>query len=195
MLDMESRVINNTYIPFSIRIRKKHSQMLGEGFIFKVLLYCLFLSTLAVNASFAIIIDRLAAYVDDTAITLSEFDIEFQKMSKATPDISKKEVMDSIINRILLIKEAKKIRLDANTEDELVNLYLDIKIRSRLFVKDEEIMNFYKEYIGEFKGQDYLLVKDQIENYLLEKELNDILKKHIEELRRNAEIKVFITDK
>lgn len=195
MLDTESRVINNTYIPFSIRIRKKHTQMLGEGFIFKVLLYCLFLSTLAVNTSHAIIIDRLAAYVDDTAITLSEFDIEFRKMTKATPDISKKEVMDSIINRILLIKEARKIRLDANTEDELVNLYLDIKIRSRLFVKEEEIVNFYKEYIGEFKGQDYLLVKDQIEYYLLEKELNDILKKHIEELRRNAEIKVFITDK
>ncbi len=195
MLDTESKVINNTYIPFSIRIRKKHTQMLGEGFIFKVLLYCLFLSTLAVNASHAIIIDRLAAYVDDTAITLSEFDIEFRKMTKATPDISKKEVMDSIINRILLIKEARKIRLDANTEDELVNLYLDIKIRSRLFVKEEEIVNFYKEYIGEFKGQDYLLVKDQIEYYLLEKELNDILKKHIEELRRNAEIKVFITDK
>lgn len=195
MLDMKSGVINNTYTPFSIRIRKKHMQMLGEGFIFKVLLYCLFLSTLAVNASNAIIIDRLAAYVDDTAITLSEFDIEFQKMSKATPNISKKEVMDSIINRILLIKEARKIKLDANTEDELINLYLDIKIRSRLFVKDEEIVNFYKEYIGEFKGQDYLLVKDQIENYLLQKEFNDILKKHIEELRQNAEIRVFIIDK
>lgn len=161
----------------------------------KVLFGNLLFLMLSINYSYGIIIDRLAAYVGDTAITLSEFEIEFQRMSKTTPDLSKNEVMDSMINRILLIKEARKIRLDAHSEDELVNLYLDIKIKSRLFIKEEEIVDFYKTYIGEFKGEDYLLIKDQIENYLLEKELNDILKKHIEELRQNAEIKVLITDK
>ncbi len=148
-----------------------------------------------VNFSHGIIIDRLAAYVDDSAITFSEFEEEFRKFNNSGTDITQKEVIDSMINRLLLVKEARKIRFDSHSEDELINHYLDIKIRSRLFVKEDEVVNFYKKNIEQFKGQDYYLVKDQIEEYLLEKEFNDILKKHIQELRQKAEIKVLIKDK
>lgn len=149
----------------------------------------------SINHSYGIIIDRLAAYVDDSAITFSEFEEEFQKFSNSAANITQKEVLDSMINRLLLIKEARNIRFDSHSEDELLNHYLDIKIRSRLFIKEDEVVNFYKKNIEEFKGQDYHLVKDQIEAYLLEKEFNDILKKHIEELRQKAEIRVLIKDK
>jgi len=195
---MKSIVLNLISFSELLPAWKRLAQMFRECLIAKVLhcfLILMFFTMLEVSISHGIVIDRLAAYVNDTAITLSGFNMEFQKMSKTTPDISKKEVINSIINRTLLIKEARKMRLEANTEDELVNLYLDIKIRSRLFITEDAIFNFYKEYIGEFKGHDYLLVKDQIETYLLEKEFNEILKKHIEELRQNAEIKIFITNK
>lgn len=148
-----------------------------------------------VECSFAIIIDRIIAYVDDYAITLSEFNQEFQKMKKNNVKITEQDAIDSIINRLLLIKEAKKTRLDANSEDELLNLYLDIKIRSRIFIKEETVLDFYKKNIDSFKGHDYQDIKEQIEIYLHEKEFNDNLKQHIEELRQKAEIKVFISDK
>ncbi len=154
----------------------------------------LFIMFLA-ECSYAIVIDRLAAYIDDSAITLSEFNQEFQKMKKNNSKITKQEAIDSIINHQLLIKEARKTRLDANSEDELLNLYLDIKIRSRIFIKEETVLDFYNKNINSFKGHDFQDIKEQIEIYLHEKEFNDNLKQHIEELKQKAEIKVFISDK
>jgi hypothetical protein len=144
---------------------------------------------------YGIIIDRLVAYVDDTAITLSELEYEFGKVSKATTQMSKKEILNSMINRILLLKEARKIRLEAQTDDELINAYVDIKIKSRIFVREEDISDFYKKHHQEFKGQDELLVRDEIEKYLLEKEFNDILRQHLRELWQLSDIKILFTDK
>lgn len=145
--------------------------------------------------SYGIIIDKLAAYVDDTAITLSDLQNETGKIRETVPYMTQKEILNSMINRLLLLKEARKIRLEAQTDDELINAYLDIKIKSRIFIKEDDITEFYKKHSEEFKGQDELLVRDQIEKYLLEKEFNDILKKHLEELWQLAEIKILITDK
>ncbi len=177
---MQIMEIKKTYISFKSSVK-----------YLTFLLFCM----LPLNYSHGIVIDRLAAYVDDTAITLSDLQDELKKIRETDPEITEKEVIESMINRTLLIKEAKKIRLDARTDDEFINAYLDIKIKSRLFVKEDEISEFYKKHIGEFRGQDYLAVKGDIEKYLLEKEFNEILKKHLEELRRQAEIKILLTDK
>lgn len=139
-----------------------------------------------------IVIDRLVAYVDDYAITLSELDMQFEKMSKVSPSITKKEVIESIINKILLLKEAKKLRLDFSTEEDLINHYLEMAIRSRLTIKEEEVFDFYKKNVQSAKNEDYFDLKDQIEKYLLEQQFNTLLKKHIDELRQKANIRVFI---
>lgn len=139
-----------------------------------------------------IVIDRLVAYVDDYAITLSELDMQFEKMSKVSPSITKKEVIESIINKILLIKEAKKLRLDFSTEEDLINHYLEMAISSRLTIKEEEVFDFYKKNVQSAKNEDYFDLKDQIEKYLLEQQFNTLLKKHIDELRQKANIRVFI---
>lgn len=145
--------------------------------------------------SSTIIIDRLVAYVDDQAITLSELEGEARKIVKTNPQITQKELLESLINRLLLLKEARKIKLEAQSEEELINAYIDIRIKSRIFIKEEHVSEFYDKHKDEFKGQDELLVREQIEKYLLEKEFNDILKKHLEELRQMAEIKILVTDK
>ncbi len=139
-----------------------------------------------------IVIDRLVAYVDDYAITLSELNMQFEKMSKLSPSITKKEVIESIINKILLINEAKKLRLDFSTDEDLINHYLEIAIRSRLSIKEEEVFDFYKRNVQSAKNEDYFYLKEQIEKYLLEQQFNTLLKKHIDELRRKANIRVFI---
>lgn len=140
--------------------------------------------------SSAEIIDRVVAYVDDTAITLSEFEKTYNEMRVAIKDITKEEVINSMINRVLLLHEARKMRLEAPTKDELIKDYIDIKIRSPIFVRESDIVEFYKTHIDRFKGVDYLRVRDEIESYLFEVKTNRRLQSHLEELRANAEIKI-----
>lgn len=136
------------------------------------------------------VIDRVVAYVDDAAITLSEFQENLIKMKASFSDITEKEVIDSMINRLLLIKEARKMRLEGLTGDELLRDYIDIKIRSSVFINEDNIRQFYIEHSDEFKGADYLSVRDEIEQYLFELEINRQLKKHIKDLRGNVEVRI-----
>jgi hypothetical protein len=130
------------------------------------------------------------AYVDDTAITLSEFQENYIKMKETVTDITEEDVINSMINRLLLIKEAKKMKLEAPTDDELLKEYIDIKIGSLILIKEDAISQFYMEHMNEFKGRDYLSVRDEIEKYLFELETNRQLKMHLDELRGNTEVKV-----
>ncbi len=95
-----------------------------------------------------------------------------------------------MINRILLLQEAKKMRLEAPDDDQLVQQYIDIKLKSAIIIREEDVERFYDENGGQFKGQDYLAVRDQIEKYLFELETNKRLKNQIKELRAKSDIKI-----
>ncbi len=138
----------------------------------------------------ATIKDCVVAFVDNTAITLSELEEEYAKSQKATPDISKEEVLNAMVNRVLLLKEAKKMRLEAPSEDELLKEYIDLKIRVFIKIREKEISDFYQKHIDSFQGKEFEAVREEIENYLVEAELNRLLKKHIEELRKKAYVKI-----
>jgi|SRR5208283_994862 len=136
------------------------------------------------------ILERVVAYVNNTAITLSEFQQNAQRTRKRLGNISDSDIINSMINNLLLLQEAEKIRLEAQDKDELVRDYIDIKIKSSIRIREEDMERFYDENRGRFKGRDYLTVRDEIEKYLLELETNKQLKKHIEELRAKADIKI-----
>lgn len=138
----------------------------------------------------ATIRDRVVAFVDNTAITLSELEEEYSKSLKVTPGITKEEVLNAMVNRVLLLREAKKIRLEAPSEDELLKEYIDLKIRPFIKIKEEEILYFYQKHIEDFQGREFETVREEIENYLAEAELNRLLKMHIDKLRRKAYIKI-----
>ncbi|MGO9614711.1 MAG: hypothetical protein ACLPX5_16990 [Dissulfurispiraceae bacterium] len=142
----------------------------------------------------AAILDRVVAFVDDRAITLSEFEETYKTMKEQSPSITAEEIINSMINRLLLLKEANKIRLEGPSDDELVKEYINIKIRSMILIKDNEIKAFYVSHADEFRGQEFDAVKDDIEKYLIEKETNEQLKKHLDELRLHAEIKIQLTN-
>lgn len=167
-----------------LRLRKKFNVLFALSFLFFT-----FTSTFI---CFSEVIDRAVAYVDDTAITLSEFQENYIKMKKEAAGITEEDVINSMINRLLLIKEAKKIKLEAPTDDELLKDYIDIKIRSLIIIKEDAVKQFYMEHINEFRGRDYLSVRDEIENYLFEMQTNRQLKRHLEDLRANADIKINI---
>ena len=134
--------------------------------------------------------DRVVAYVDTTAITLSELETRYIDTRKVTPDITREEVLNTMINRVLLLREARKLRLEAPSEDELLKEYIDLKVRTLIRVKEEDIQDFYDKHKDEFEGKDLEDVRDTIENYLVEHQLNEQLKAHISELRKNTCVKV-----
>lgn len=153
------------------------------------LLFTFFYST-----SSAKLIDKVVAYVNDTAITYSEVKENYEITKKTIPDITIKDIILSMINRQLLIEDAKNLRLEAENEDEMIKLYIDLKIGSLIFIKEEDIINFYNQHEQEFKGKEYLTVREEIERYLFHLEMNKRIKKHLEELRLKNEVKILITD-
>ena len=105
-------------------------------------------------------------------------------------DITREEVLHTMVNRLLLLREARKIKLEALTEDELLQDYIDLKIRAFIRVNEEDIVNFYEEHIEDFQEKDLETVRDDIENVLIEKALNEHLKSHIDELKKKSCVKI-----
>lgn len=134
--------------------------------------------------------DRVAAFVDDEAITNSELQEQYLETLKITPDITKDEVLNTMINRILIMREARKYRIERPSPDEVIKEYIDLKERAFIRVPETEIEKYYKENSGMFSGKEYDDVRDDIEQYLIEKELNVRLKETLRELRKTAYIKI-----
>lgn len=135
-------------------------------------------------------VDRVVAFVDDEAITLSELDQRFEDIQKLSPVSNKDQVLDSLINRKILLREAKKYRIEAPTEDEIINEYIDLKIRAYIRVLEADIENFYRDNIEQFSGKSLGDVRDEIETYLTEKEINERLNNELIKLREGSYIKI-----
>lgn len=134
------------------------------------------------------IIDRVVAYVDDYAITMYDLQEAKKEFMQNNIEIDFQALIDSVINKILLVKEAKKMRLDTSDTKDPIKEYIDIKIRSLIFIKDEDIHRFYSENKDRFEELPLSSVKDKIEQYLTEQEVNKQLKQHIAELRQKSNI-------
>jgi hypothetical protein len=169
---------------------KKQQKKFSESFFILARYFLVIIALLfSINSLlYAGIKDRVVAFVDDTAITLSELDEAYSDSIKLTPEITKEEVLNSMINRILLLREAKKLRLNAPTDEEILKEYISLRLRPH--IKEEDVVDFYKKHIDDFHGKDFETVREEIEHYLNEKEFNQLLKNHIDELREKAYIKI-----
>jgi hypothetical protein len=168
---------------------RSEEQKLILRFIFSVLVV---LSLVIGHWSLVIgeIRDRVVAYIDDTAITLSELEMKYAETLKVIPNTTKEDVLNTMINRSILLREAKKIRLESPSEDELLREYIDLRIRTFILIKDEELFDFYEKHLEDFQGEKFEAVRAEIEKYLIEKKINERLKLHILELREDACIKI-----
>ena len=164
--------------------------------------FCLLLSA----SLHAELLDRVVAVVDDEVIMLSEFNEAFQKALNSGFEVTQEEVLDGLINRILLLREAKKAKrthiFSASTRRDdniLINEYIEKRVKAFIHIPLDEIELFYeknKEFFlpqGEPEGRDngnnFYDVRDQIESYLIEVEVNKRLINHIEKLRKKAYIR------
>ncbi len=157
-----------------------------------VYLLLVFHFLLFASISFAAIFDRVVAFVDNQAITLSEFREQYRKALRVSPDITDDEVINTMINRLLLLRDAKKYRIEAPSPEEIIKEYINLKIRASITVGESEIEAFYKTNINRFPGKELEDVRGEIEKYLTEKELNERLKETLRDLRKNAYIKIQI---
>lgn len=166
-----------------IKERKKLFKVLPLVTVCYLLFACSLLSAAGIK-------DRVVAFVDNDAITLSELEMRYYDAVKITSDITQEEVLNTMVNRLLLLREAKKIRLEAPSEDELLKEYIELKIRAFIRIKEEELKDFYSKNISKFEGKELDSARDDIENYLVEHEVNQRLKAHINELRGKSCVKM-----
>jgi hypothetical protein len=172
-----------------------------------LLVPCVAITGLLSASSHAEVLDRVVAIVDDEVITLSEFNETYQKASYSGMEITREEVLDGMINRSLLLKQVKRFNIKYSTvvqtiedENELINEYIERRLKPFIRIPFEEIELFYKRNKESFLSQripedrentkDLYDVRDEVETYLIEKELNKRLITHIEELRKEAYIKI-----
>lgn len=162
-----------------------------------VILFCLvftFYVSRFTGDSHAAVTDRVIAFVDDQAITLSELEENYKTAGSLTPDITRREVLNTMINRMILLKEAKKYRIEAPTIEEVMKEYIDLKIRAFIRVNDADIEKFYKANMQNFKGKEYEDVRDEIDMYLTEKTVNERLKETLSDLRKKAYIRIYLNE-
>ncbi len=144
------------------------------------------------SESYAALSDRVIAFVDDHAITLSELEESYKSASALSGTITHAEVLNTMINRVILLKEARKYRIEAPTLDEVLKEYIDLKIRAYIRVNDADIEKFYSENALNFPGKSYEDVRDEIDMFLTEKLLNDRLKEGLNELKKKAYIRIYL---
>jgi len=163
----------------------------GKCAIFLIVLLFAFLFHFRLcSLLYARISDGVVAYVDNIAITLSDLEGRYEETIKVNPNITREEVLTTMINRTLMLREAKKMRLEAPSEDQLLQEYIDLRVKAFIRIRDEEIKEFYDKHVTDFQGKEFEAVRDEIENYLIQNELNQRLKVHIGELRGKACVRI-----
>lgn len=142
------------------------------------------------------VLDRVVAVVNDEIILFSQVEEAFQEANDAALEVTREEVLDGLINRILLLSQAKNIKrkhiYSGTTEREdniLINEYIEKRLKAFIRIPYNELELFYQEN-REFFTEDFLGVRDEIEAYLIEIELNKKLSEHLEKLRGEAYIRV-----
>lgn len=142
-----------------------------------------------ISTVFPEVIDRVVAYVDNYVITLRDFKNMAEKMKEKMPEIKNEEILEIMLNRALLLKNAKELFIEGN-EEEIINNYIELKIKSAILISEGQIREYYEQNKTQFKDIPYPSIRNEIEKYLFEKELNKKLKEHIEKLKEDTEIKI-----
>lgn len=176
-------------------MREKYTSvlvMLSEYFmqcsvVFTFLLLC------CIGTAHGRIIDRVVASIDDLAITESELREKHQELLKVNKDITVAEALQNMINRNMLLKDAKKYRMEGE-ESEVIKQYIDLKIRALIVIQENEVRKYFNNHQEEFEGQKYETVYQDIVKYLTELQVNERLKLQIEKLRSGASIRIMLDD-
>lgn len=164
------------------------SNLLVVGvFVFNIGIYC-----------HAEMLDRVVAIINDDVILHSAFSKAFETAMEYDPDVTESDVLDEMIDRLLLLKEARKFRLTSSDDEQgkvkddkvIIKEYIDVRLKGFIHVPYEDVEYYYYQKKDSFSDKDFFDVRNEIEEYLIEQELNIKLIEYIEDLKRNAYIRV-----
>lgn len=136
------------------------------------------------------VVDKVAAFVDDYAITMRELDAAFDKAISRQPQITRAEVLESMISHYLLLREARKAHLEYEDEDKSISEFLSIKIHSTIRIHEDRIREYYNSNLFDYRDRTYDQAREDIENLMIEKEFQVKLKAQLRELRDGSRIRV-----
>ncbi len=138
------------------------------------------------------VIDRVAAFVDDYAITERDLDGAYAKAAAADRTVTRAAVLNSIIDRYLLVREARRAHIDYNDDETAVTEFLNIKVRSAILIPEDKMRGYYDAHPDEFAGKSYEDARDAIERTMMEEEFNRRLLELIKQLRASSSIRVLV---
>lgn len=138
------------------------------------------------------IIEKVVAVIDNEVITLTELNDAYEKEVKVRTYVTKQELLNEMIDRALLIKEAQKFLGGEKfkNHNELINHYIDRRIRAFTRIPFEDIEAAYTENKDKYKDRKFYEVKEEIEKELIEEQVQIRLREEKEKLRKEAIIKV-----
>ena len=155
---------------------------------FKLVCVLFVLWFLSLQSVQAVVIDRVVAFVNDVAITQSDLVDKYEASKKINEKATYQVVLNTMINRILLLNEAKRYRMESETDDGLIEQYIDVKIPAAIRISEKDIRKYYDDNQEHFKDKAYDDVRDDILKFLTEKEVNERLRRQIEQLRANSRV-------
>ena len=152
---------------------------------------------------------KIVCRINDYILTLDDFEyqlaaeLEFDEDFKLTEE-AKREFLEELIRKELLIQEAKKLELDRKDEfvraieryweSTLIRDLIDLKskeINKKTYVSQEEIETRYKEMkASEEKLPPLKEIQEEISKELREEKKSDMLKEWIDDLRKNAKVEI-----
>jgi peptidyl-prolyl cis-trans isomerase C len=152
---------------------------------------------------------KILSRINDYNLTLDEFqsqlaaELELDKDFKLTQE-AKREFLEELIRKELLIQEARKLKLDRKEkfvramerywESTLIRDMIDLKskeIERRTYVSQEEIETRYKHMKeSEEKLPPFKHVEEQIAKELKEKKKTRMLEEWISNLRKTARVEI-----
>jgi hypothetical protein len=150
-----------------------------------------------VTAVQAEVLERIVAIVNNNVILLSEYEEALEAARKSDQRVTEDAVLDEMINRILILEQAKRLSLGSTSDstenvddNKLIKEYIDRRIKAFIHIPIDEIESDYKNNRGRFAEREFYEVKDEIEDYLVERALKRKIAEHFEELRRKAYIRI-----
>jgi hypothetical protein len=150
----------------------------------------------------AVDLDRIVAIIDDDVILSSELEDAFLVAVMTDDGVTKDEVLEDMIDRFLLLKQAKRFRISSpgnggeiNEDDRIVNEYIEKRIRAVIYIPFEKMESYYMDNIESYGNRKFHKVKNEVEAELIEEELKTRLKKHVKELRGRAYIRVQVKER
>ena len=181
-------------------------------FLKRVLVYCLspLLVLILLNCSQEKSEEaKVLARINDHDLTLDTFKCALAEECELNPELkltneTKKEFLEEIIGKELLIQEAKRLKLDRKEkfirtierywESTLIRDLMDEKsaeFAEKVYVSENEIESRYKEMSNTDKNLPPLEeIREALVQELKEKKETETLKQWINDLRRNSDIKI-----